>query len=66
MKKNVGKNDAMIRYGIAVGALFGAILLPEYRTLLLIASAALALTAYVGLCGLYKILGINTCPLDQQ
>ncbi|MBS3987358.1 MAG: DUF2892 domain-containing protein [Erysipelothrix sp.] len=66
MKKNVGKKDAMIRYGIAAGALIGAILLPEYRTLLLIASAALALTAYVGLCGLYKILGINTCPLDQQ
>lgn len=66
MKKNVGKKDAMIRYGIAVGALIGAFLLPEYRTLLLIASAALALTAYVGLCGLYKILGINTCPLDQQ
>lgn len=66
MKKNVGKKDAMIRYGIAVVTLIGAILLPEYRTFLLITSAALAITAYVGLCGLYKVLGINTCPMDQR
>jgi hypothetical protein len=66
MKKNVGKKDAMVRYAIAVVALVGALLLPDYRTLLIITAAALAITAYVGMCGLYKLIGINTCPIDQK
>lgn len=66
MKKNVGRKDAFLRYIIAVVALIGAWFLPEYRTLLLIVSAAMAITAYVGLCGLYKLFGINTCPLDSK
>lgn len=66
MKKNVGKKDAMIRYVIAGVALVGAVLLPDYRTLLIITAAAMAITGYVGMCGLYKLFGINTCPIDQK
>jgi hypothetical protein len=66
MKKNVGRKDALVRYMIALVALIAAWFLPEYRNVLLITSAALAITAYVGLCGLYKLFGINTCPLDSN
>lgn len=65
MKKNVGKKDANIRYGIAVVSLLGAFLIPGFRTPLLIFAAAMAITAYVGMCGLYKLIGVNTCPVDQ-
>jgi len=66
MKKNVGKKDAQIRYGVAVVSLILAWLLPTLRTPLLIFGVAMAITAYVGLCGLYKLVGINTCPIDKQ
>jgi len=64
MKKNIGKKDAKIRYGIAGVSIFGANLLPSLRTPLLIFAAAMVITAFVGLCGLYKLIGVNTCPLD--
>ena len=66
MKKNVGKKDAIIRYGIAIVSLVGAILLPSLRTPLLIFAAVMAITAFVGLCGIYKLIGVNTCPIDQK
>lgn len=67
--KNVGKLDARIRYGISlvlvgVGLIVGP--LTSLATGLYIAALVLSLTGVVGFCGLYKVLGINTCPLEKK
>lgn len=33
---------------------------------LYVAAVVLTLTGAVGFCGLYKVLGINTCPLEKK
>lgn len=66
MKKNVGKADALVRYGIALVAVIVAAILPEFRIPLIVFASVLSLTAYFGLCGLYKVFGINTCPVKQR
>ena len=67
--KNVGKVDAKIRTVIAIVMIIVAFVIGLDHSLgypLLIFGAVLALTARLGFCGLYKILGINTCPIDQR
>lgn len=67
--KNVGATDRVIRI-IAGLALLGFGLagmaggnLPQ---IIVIAAGAMALlTGLVGWCGLYKLLGINTCKVDK-
>ena len=64
MQKNVGSTDRNIRliaavvaaavaFVVGVGSLAGV--------LLLIVAVAMLVTATVGVCGLYKPFGINTC-----
>ena len=69
LEKNVGKKDAMVRYAIAVVALIAAFTLgsgsPFFGGLLIVA-VAMAVTGAVGRCGLYKLIGVNTCPLEQR
>ncbi len=66
MKVNVGGLDRGIR--IAVGLVAGYL---GYTTgggmsYLLYAVAAIALlTGAIGWCGLYTILGVNTCPVKK-
>lgn len=67
--KNVGKLDARIRYGISLAlAVFGLIIGPftSFAIGLYVAAVVLSLTGAVGFCGLYKVLGINTCPLEKK
>lgn len=67
--KNVGKLDAKIRtiLGIVlIGLAFVVGLDSQFGYPLLILGAALGLTARIGFCGLYKVFGINTCPIDQR
>jgi hypothetical protein len=67
--KNVGKLDARIRYGIsAVMVLLGVFIGPASSVSigLYIAAGVLSITGAVGFCGLYKVLGIRTCPLEKK
>jgi hypothetical protein len=63
MKKNVGKVDQIVRYGLAVVFLVLAIVLENYW--LLIGTALMGFTAAFGMCGIYRIFGINTCKLNK-
>lgn len=70
MKKNVGKVDQIVRYVLA--ALFvvvGILLLNSILWLsivLFVLAAISAVTAAIGFCGLYSLLGINTCKVDTN
>ena len=69
MQKNMGSADKIIRYILAAvffylyftGAVTGII-----GIILLILGIAFVLTSLIGFCGLYKILGISTCPAPKQ
>jgi hypothetical protein len=62
MEKNVGKKDAMIRYGVGVVFLILAFATQFFWIFLILGIISFA-TAYFGKCGLYKLFGINTCKL---
>ncbi len=69
--KNVGEQDKRIRYLIAVLLVFTAILLNTafaiaWAWVLLIPATIIAFSAAVGFCGLYKLLGINTCKINKS
>ncbi len=69
MEKNVGRLDANVRYALAVLTLVLAFVLgvgSPFFVGLLVVSAVMAVTAYVGRCGIYKLIGVNTCPLDKK
>ncbi|MCS6789953.1 MAG: DUF2892 domain-containing protein [Bacteroidia bacterium] len=61
---NVGKTDKLIRVVIG-GFLVGAATYYEAWWLLGI-GMLIVLTAAIGRCGLYYILGINTCSMDSS
>lgn len=61
--KNVGKQDAMIRYGLAAGLVVAGLLLGATSSLsiiLYIIAAVLAITAQIRICPIYKILKLST------
>ena len=62
MKKNEGKMDRIIRViaGIILLLPLGFVRAPLTFILALIA-IVLLFTAATGFCGIYKVLGINTC-----
>ena len=70
MEKNVGKKDAIVR--LVLAAIFvglGVYLLSVNSTIsigLFVFSFMLLMTSLVGRCGLYKVFGINTCPIDKR
>jgi hypothetical protein len=62
--KNEGALDRIIRAILGVGAGIGAIFTTGILQIALgIISAALIITAITGFCGLYALLGINTCKV---
>lgn len=66
MKKTVGQADKIIRLVIAgiIAALYAAgAISGTLGIVLLIAAIVLVLTALTGFCGLYSLLGINTCKV---
>jgi len=63
MEKNVGKKDGYVRYVLGVILIVLAYL---WNWWLLIPAAVMVLTAYFGMCGLYKLFGINTCKLETK
>jgi len=60
MKKNVGKTDTYIRY--ALGIVFLVLAVIWHWWMVIPALVAFA-TGYFGMCGLYRLVGINTCKI---
>ncbi len=68
--KNVGRLDQQVRYVVGLGLLmYGGLAflleLPMFTTAAIL-GAALIITARLRLCGLYRLIGINTCPIDER
>ncbi len=64
MKKNVGTTDKWIRILIAlviVALYFANVISGTLAIVLLIIAGIFIITGFVGFCGLYTLLGINTC-----
>ncbi len=57
MQKNVGSKDKIIRYVLAVLMVVLAI---KVSWLFWIMAIAMAGTAFLGICPLYQLLGVNT------
>jgi hypothetical protein len=68
--KNVGTLDAKLRYGVGIVFItISAILLwlqLPFAIGSFAAGVALIFTARMRFCGLYKVLGYNSCPLDER
>lgn len=69
MTKNVGNTDRIIRAVLALAALWGASAAGFGSVLgiiLVIVAIIMAVTAAVGVCPLYRLIGVNTCPVNQR
>lgn len=64
--KNIGNADRVIRIIVGLALFFAA-----YKTigaasmLLAIAGVLSLITGLFGWCGMYKLLGVNTCRIDK-
>ncbi len=68
MKKNVGKTDKIIRIVIAiilVALYFTNVVNGTLGIIFLVAAGVSVATALINFCGLYTILGINTCKIKN-
>ena len=63
MKKNIGNVDRLLRFIVGAGLLSLTFVGPQ--SLLGLIGLIPLLTSMVGFCPLYKILGLNTCPLSE-
>lgn len=69
MKTNMGSADRIIRIIIAaiIGFLyFNGTITGTLGLVLIIMAAVFLLTSFIGFCGLYTILGINTCKIKEK
>jgi hypothetical protein len=69
MQINVGSTDRIIRAIVGIAALIGAIALgigTGGGIALLVLGAIMVVTAAVGFCPLYRVLGLNTCPAPKR
>lgn len=62
MKKNVGTTDKIIRIVIGVGIAAAGVYYQSWWGLLAVIPLS---TAFEGICGLYSLLGISTCPVKE-
>lgn len=68
MKKNVGKIDRILRIILAAvfaGLYFAKITEGTLGLILLVLGGVFAVTAAVGFCPLYKLVGLNSCPVKK-
>ena len=62
LTKNVGTVDRVIRIGVTLGLAFGAYKSEGALAIVLwVFAAVLLLTALIGWCWLYALLGLSTC-----
>lgn len=74
MARNVGATDAHVRIGagaiaglISLAVLAGALPLPAIASPVLGLGAVILLgTAVTGVCPLYSVLGMDTCPVNAR
>jgi len=69
MKKNVGTTDKVIRIIIAVvaaGLIITQTLTGIWAIVVGIVGAAMLVTSLTGVCGLYKVFGMSTCPMETD
>ena len=69
MQKNESNVDRIVRVVVAAAALVGAMAvgLGSVGGIVLLAVAVImAVTAAVGFCPLYRLIGVSTCPLDTK
>ena len=69
MKKNIGTVDRIIRLilVLVIAALFFTNVISGTLAIILgIMALALVVTSFMSFCGLYTILGINTCKKPAQ
>jgi hypothetical protein len=69
VKKNEGNIDRIVRVVVAVAALVGAaaVGLGTVGGIILLAVAAImGVTAAIGFCPIYRVIGVSTCPLDTK
>jgi hypothetical protein len=69
MKKNVGLTDRSVRIVIAaILAIlyFSGVVTGTIGIILLIVAAVALITGLFRICGLYALLGINTCPNQRK
>jgi hypothetical protein len=74
MDVNVGQTDKTVRIvigalagGASLATLAGTAPLPSLAAPVLgVAALILLVTAYTGFCGLYSVLGVDTCPADAR
>ncbi|GIU70034.1 MAG: membrane protein [Candidatus Woesearchaeota archaeon] len=68
MKKNVGNMDRIIRIVLAAilaGLYFGGIVQGTLGIILVVLAVVFTLTAAIGFCPLYTLVGLNTCPAKK-
>lgn len=68
MKKNMGNADRIIRLILAAVfayLYFGNVVTGTLGLVLVILGGVFVLTSLVRFCPLYKLVGINTCPVKQ-
>ncbi len=69
MKKNVGKTDSLIRIFIVlvVGILIlTGVITGTIAIIVGLLAVILLLTAFLGFCGIYRLLGIGTCSAKKK
>jgi len=68
MSTNEGPIDRLVRVVAGVVAVVGALVVGPASVLgiaLFVVAAVLIVTAAVGFCPLYRLVGINTCPAPK-
>lgn len=68
IKPNEGKTDRAVRIVIGILSLIAAYYFLEgtFQKIAYFVGVAGLVTGAVGFCGLYTILGINTCPMKKS
>ncbi len=67
MTKNEGPADRIIRVVIAAASVVGALAAGPTTVLgiiLFVVAGVLLVTAAVGVCPLYRVFGMSTCPVE--
>ncbi|MEL6821800.1 MAG: DUF2892 domain-containing protein [Calditrichota bacterium] len=69
MKKNMGSVDKIVRIiaALAIAALyFTGTVSGTLGIVLLVLAGVFVATSFVSFCPLYAIVGLNTCPVEEQ
>ncbi len=62
MKVNIGSADKVVRIVVGLALLSLLVLVPGKARWFGLVGLVPLLTAFVGFCPLYTLLGVNTCP----